>query len=84
MKWIMLNIGLLSSVAVAGDWSSYDSAFTPLVCSDGLVGCVVDGERVEAGTSTDSEGRYLPANMRINFFTLEATSALSPFEQPSP
>ena len=84
MKWIMLNIGLLSSVAVAGDWSSYDNAFTPLVCSDGLVGCVVDGERVEAGTSTDSEGRYLPANMRINFFTLEATSALSPFEQPSP
>ena len=28
----------------------------------------------EFGTSTDSEGRYVPANMRINFFTLESPS----------
>lgn len=83
MKWIWLNVGLISTAAMAGDWSDYDSAFSPIVCSDGLVGCVVDGEHIDIDTISDSEGRFHPADLRINFFTFEAMPTMSPFSELS-
>lgn len=64
---------LLPAGAVAQEWLDFRSAFVPFPCPDGWAGCVVDGARV--GAQSDA----LPADLRIDWFTLEPTPVFSPF-----
>jgi hypothetical protein len=80
MKRLALTVGLLAaSTAEAGTWSDYGNAFPAFPCHDGWVGCKVDGQDVTPEMVVDSDGLPIPADMRIGWFDLEATSALSAF-----
>lgn len=79
MKLTWLSLGLLSTIATAEEWSSFDDSFPSIVCSDGFTGCMVDGERVNIDNVTDKNGRFHPADMRVDFFNFEPLPSMSPF-----
>ncbi|MEN0061874.1 MAG: hypothetical protein AAGA48_06955 [Myxococcota bacterium] len=63
----------LPLVAAGQTWSSYRAAFPMFPCSDGWAGCIVEGQRVGQGVDA------LPADLRVDWFTLGATATFSPF-----
>ena len=77
----LLPLGLLgiASVALAADWSEFDSAFEALPCPDGWAGCIIGGQPVNPGMVTDSAKRPHPADMRVGFFDLLPLPGFSPF-----
>lgn len=84
MKRALLLLFLASGVASAQQSISEMSELFPAQpCHDGWAGCIVDGKEVTAEPVRDGVGRPLPANMRVGWFDLEATTAFNPFVELS-
>ncbi len=75
----LLLTALLAAPASAAGWSDLAGAFPPLPCQDGWAGCVVDGVASNADMRPNGQGVPLPSDLRLDWFTLEGTQALSPF-----
>lgn len=68
----------LGTSAWASSWSSFEPAFPAHPCHDGWAGCVVDGRAVSPDMVTDGVVPR-PADLRVDFMSLEATASFSPF-----
>lgn len=83
------GLALLALCAVLGTasaepWDDYSSAFPAFPCQDGWMGCVAEGgQRLEPELQPDGTGMLNPANARIGWFDLQATSNFSPFPELS-
>lgn len=75
----LLALTAFSSTAQAQSWSDFDAAFELFPCSDGWAGCVVSGEPIQPDLKSDGSGVPRPSTMRVDWFSLEATDAFSPF-----
>ena len=75
----LMAILLAAPSAQAAEWSDFEEAFPLFPCADGWMACKVDGEAVTPDLRADGSGMPLPANMRIGWYDLKATSAFSPF-----
>ncbi|MFT7519483.1 MAG: hypothetical protein ACI9MC_001625 [Kiritimatiellia bacterium] len=74
----LLAIAMLSTPALAG-WSDFSESFPALACSDGWASCMVDGQRVGGDLVRTKDG-YAPADLRVDWFSLQALPAFSPYE----
>ena len=63
----------------ASSWSSFEPAFPSNPCHDGWAACVVNGEAVNAEMRAKGSVPQ-PADLRVDWFDLKATSSFSPFE----
>lgn len=72
-------LGLWSVLAFAGGWDSFKAAFPEFPCQDGWASCGVDASRVTPDLEEDSEGRPVPSDMRMSFWSFEPTRGFSPF-----
>ena len=84
---LLASSGLLcvASVALAAStWSQFRSIQEPLPCSDGWVGCIVDGRPLDAGGVQDASGHPHPGTARVSFFDLKPLPAFDPFPSLSP
>ena len=79
MQALLLSMVLASAPASAGVWADFAALFPELPCHDGWAGCVVDGEVVGPDMVEGAEGVPMPAAMRLDWFTLQGTSTVSPF-----
>jgi hypothetical protein len=70
---------LSASPALANSWADYDALFPAFPCTDGWVGCVVGGKHVTLEPLRGDASNPMPANQRIDFVSLQATAAFSPF-----
>ena len=75
----LLALTAFSTTAQAQSWSDFDAAFELFPCSDGWAGCLVGGEPIQPDLKSDGSGVPRPAAMRVDWFSLEATDAFSPF-----
>jgi len=76
---LLISMALASAPAHAGAWSDFEAVFATLPCHDGWAGCVVEGEQVGPDMVQGSDGVPMPSGMRLDWFTLEGTTAVSPF-----
>ena len=75
----VISAALYSLNAMAGS-QSFENTFTSVVCSNGWVGCVVDGDDITIDSNTDSRGMVHSASSRVSFFDFEPLLGHSPFE----
>lgn len=86
MKRILMGASavlLVSSVAYAQSMGDLSNLFPPNPCHDGWAGCLIDGDEVSAEPGTDATGRPMPADLRVDWFDLEASTAFNPFVELS-
>lgn len=75
----LLALAATLGSASAEPWANYESAFPTFPCQDGWVGCVQDGRVLDPDLQADGTGMLNPADARIGWFDLEATSNFNPF-----
>jgi hypothetical protein len=83
MKRLSVLLGLaalMGGTALAQDMASMEDLFPAMPCHDGWAACLVDGDEVSPEPRRDAAGRPLPADMRVGWFDLQATSAFDPFQ----
>jgi hypothetical protein len=82
-NWLLTGvISLLAAAsfpALAGGWSTYNTAFPGFPCSDGWAACLSGDQAVGPGMSRDGAGRPIPADARVGWFDLKPTAVFSPF-----
>ena len=84
MRSLCLILAALGAgVAFAGSFSDYEGMFPTYTCQDGWAACLVDGKSMGATPILDAAGRPLPSNLRLGWFDLQGTAALSPFAELS-
>ena len=69
--------------AFAADWASFAPSFPAFPCNDGWSACIVKGERISPDMQAGDEGLARPANLRLDWASLEPTPAFSPFAELS-
>ena len=82
MKRILMGASavlLISGAAYAQSMGDLSNLFPPNPCHDGWAGCLVDGEEVSAEPGMDAAGRPMPADLRVDWFDLEASNTFNPF-----
>src|SRR5687768_16988303 len=79
MRLSLLSLLVVTPMALAAGWSSYDNAFPSNPCQDGWAACLTESGAVGPGTAKDGAGRPLPADMRLGWFDLKPTASFSPF-----
>ena len=75
----VLAFGFMSTTAHAAGWGDFEAAFPLIPCQDGWVGCVVDGDSVTPDLARGSDKIRRPADLRVDWFSLEGTHSFSPF-----
>ncbi|MFT6817840.1 MAG: hypothetical protein ACJATT_001651 [Myxococcota bacterium] len=75
---LALGLGVATSSAQATTWSDYEESFPAFPCLDGWTACYQGGERITPDL-VQRGGMPSPSNARVDWFTLEPTSAFSPF-----
>ena len=83
LRLSLLGLCLVAPVALAAGLSDYEPIFPTNPCQDGWAACIVNGDSVTADPTKDAAGRPLPSDLRVGWFDLEATAALSPFVELS-
>lgn len=83
LRLSLLGLCLVAPVAIAAGLGDYEPIFPTNPCQDGWAACIVNGDSVTAEPSKDAAGRPLPSDLRVGWFDLEATAALSPFVELS-
>ena len=78
LRLSLLGLCLVAPVALAAGLSDYEPIFPTNPCQDGWAACIVNGDSVTADPTKDAAGRPLPSDLRVGWFDLEATAALSP------
>ncbi len=79
MHALLLSMLLASGPATAASWSDFADIFPALPCHDGWAGCVVDGQDLDPDMVQGSDALPQPAALRLDWFSLEAAPAFSPF-----
>ncbi len=83
MHALLLSMVLATGPASAGGWSDFAALFPELPCHDGWAGCIVEGQPLGPDMTQGADGVPMPAALRLDWFTLEGTAALSPFVELS-
>lgn len=83
LRLFLLGLCLGAPVALAAGLGDYEPIFPTNPCQDGWAACIVNGDAVTAEPTKDAAGRPLPSDLRVGWFDLEATAALSPFVELS-
>ena len=73
----LLSLASLQAVAGSG---AYDHAFSGIVCSNGWVTCLVDGDEVTVDSVQDSSGILHASTARVSFFDFKPLVGHSPFD----
>lgn len=83
LRLFLLGLCLGAPVALAAGLGDYEPIFSTNPCQDGWAACIVNGDAVTAEPEKDAAGRPLPSDLRVGWFDLEPTAALSPFVELS-
>jgi hypothetical protein len=85
-RYLLIPASLLlfvSGAASAQSMGDLSKLFPSNPCHDGWAACLVDGEEMSAEPGMDAAGRPMPADLRVDWFDLEASVALNPFVELS-
>jgi hypothetical protein len=83
LRLSVLVLCLGAPVALAAGLGDYEPIFPTNPCQDGWAACIVNGDAVTAEPTKDAAGRPQPSDLRVGWFDLEPTAALSPFVELS-
>lgn len=75
----IIGLLLVTGTAVYAGSTPFESSFSPIVCGDGWVGCLLQGRDMQIDSVQDPSGVFHPADARVSFLDLNPLPNYSPF-----